>query len=170
MCDFRCAWNEPPKTVPISKADWIQVIDEYPMHMTVPMMDMTPKLFGVDCEFTDRADYVRTNRLDVPVSQYISEALIDDAMNSNSEVIFREGIRAIKSHILSDKTRITITLEWDVWAKIKRLLHITRWFPVKTVSTEVDCKILYPYCKVTFPHNKHSFHVSAKDIYGKQQS
>jgi len=158
-------WGEAPKTIPISKVEVMELVRDYGYHYQVQQAySSTPRMFGIGVEEVDYAESLRSRRLEVPVSQFIHEYELDNAIINNTEIIRQEWLHKyfcdVKLWCLSDKTRLEVTFEWDCFAHIKRLLHITRWFPIKTKSSTIDCLILYPYCKVQFPHNKQTLKFS----------
>lgn len=170
LIEFKCKNCQDPKTIPLSIEE-IQTIQNGPeMHFMVPTVpDGYDSLFGIKVSKENFAEGIRTKRLQVPVGQYVSEFTIHDSMYNNSQIIkedalnkFRELIFQAKTFVLQDVTTLVIEFEWDVFAGLKRLLHITKWFPIKTRKSIIDCRTLYPYCKVTFPHNKHTMKFSVK--------
>lgn len=63
--------------------------------------------------------------------------------------------RRLSAHVCKDTTKLAATFEFDPWATFKRKLRITRWFPVKSRTIEIEGRVLYPYLNITFPCNKH---------------
>lgn len=149
-----------PVNIPLTR---IEVLDFEKEEASPQFMDIAaqpPTIFGLPFETTEFAPYLRERRLRVPIGQYRTEYPIRDAMKDNLEIILRRGVCEVKAHILTDRTRLRVTFEWDLFAGLKRLLHITKWFPVRQRTREIDCSVLYPYAKVQFPHNRHTVHFS----------
>ena len=149
-----------PKSIPVSRIEVMDIINEAHGNYIPVAPSPQNKIFGLDAEICDYSESLRTKRLEIPLSQYMVEYNIDEAIYNNTVAIqdsLLQGLRAtLKSTLLTDKTRLEIEFEWDIFARAKRFFHITKWFPVKTRKAFIDCNILYPYCKVQFPHNKHT--------------
>ena len=158
--EFREKHFEAPKTIPLTK-DEIKVAVEECGCIYLNTLCAKNKLFNIDIEPSEFASSLRERRLDIGVSQYMIEFGIYDSIIQNADYLqsVKQGIDQIKVYVLSDSTRLKVTLDWDPWAWFKKLLHITKFFPIKKQEVTFDCKVLYPYCKVQFPHNKHTFKV-----------
>lgn len=157
---------ELPHTIPVTRAEVVEVARECAPHQDVALSPSS-KLFGIDCDTHDFAPAIRERRLAVPIEYLMSEYRIDDSLLHNTEAAIRECLgyqyRTLRAQILCDRTRVKVLLEYDPWAWIKRLLRAPSWFPgrnwlkIRFHEVEIDCAVLYPYCKVQLPHNRHTF-------------
>ena len=157
LLDFRRQHNDSPKSIPVSRAEAIEVMnDSGPFVQDIALTPSAPQIFGLDMEEHDFAPMIRERRLRVPICDFLQEYPVNAAMRHNVEFIAREGVARIRAHILADKTRVRVTLDWDIFARVKK------WFRIKPRqrTVEIDCTVLYPHCKVQLPHNRHYLHSS----------
>lgn len=155
LLDFRATQFEPPKTIPISRAEVMGVMnDDGPFVQDVAVRPEGNRIFGLDAEEHDFAPAIRDRRLQVPVGQYLTEFPANEFMRYNVEMLAREGANQIRLYVLRDQTKVRVTFDWDIFAPLKKLLHIKP----RQRTAEIDCTVLYPYCKVQLPHNRHYFH------------
>ena len=160
--DFECKWGEKPKNIPITRAEKLDIIESSQQHMVCVIRPTNDELFGIVSELNPFSVSLRQRRLEMDVSQYITESNIDDVMRNNCDLIASEMFRQLRMKIITDKTVVRVTFECDPLAGLKHKLHITKWFPIKQCTRDIDCTVLYPLCKVTLPHNKHTVHFSAR--------
>lgn len=153
-----------PRNIPITKIEAGNIYLNTNM-FNVATLNTGNSLFGLDIDFDPKADFIRSKRLEVSYDNYMNEVSFDTIIKNQSElhlynkVMLDAQVQQLKAYIVTDKTQLELTFEVDFLASLKRFLHIERFFPIKTQQKIVDCSMLYPYCKVQFPHNKHSFHV-----------
>ena len=168
LAEFECKWGEPPKDIPITKAEKLDITSDSFTRMTCAIAPKRDELFGVETDLSPFADSIRQRRLEIYVGQCLCEYSFEDILKGNLEFISFERpditrqVRQLKLRVLTDHTVVRITLECDPFAWLKRMLHITKWFPVKQITRDINCEVLYPLCKVTLPHNKHTVHFSAR--------
>lgn len=146
-----------PSFVPLTREEFsVAVSDCRPYTRTERfIVDAPPQLFGIDAFETPYAEEMRQRQIDVPVCQ-ISETV--DIASSDSylrEVIKKNTQHRLTAFICHDTTKLTLTFEWDTLAKFKRKFRLTKWFPVRTRTVTIEGRVLYPYLKVSLPHNKH---------------
>lgn len=148
-----------PKYIPVTAVQMREILASNAIMQVIPSMTKPSTLWGIDAHETEVADSVKERMLQIPTFQFVSEYPVSEVVKHNSEIIIREACNChyitIRTQFLTETTELLFAFEWDIFAKIKRFLRITKWFPIKQKSIIVDCRILYPYCKVSFPHNKH---------------
>lgn len=153
-----------PRTIPLTRIEIAKITEECePFMMNVPVPSQPSKLLNIEIDETVYAEWQRENILKIPLTQFITQYSMSDVLHHNtqtykSDFLFDSYKQIYKTWLLSDKTKVEVEFEWDMFAGLKKLLHITRWFPVKTRKRIINCTVLYPYCKVTFPHNKQVVH------------
>jgi len=158
VLDFQTKWGELPKTIPMTPTEVREIEETWAScRQTIQLPPEPPKLFDIETEQTVFAESIRERRLTVPVQQFVTEAPLESLLTYWRDI---DWTRQMWRQVLVDKTEITVCFEWDLLARFKRLLRITRWFPVKHREAKLDCTVLYPYCKVQLPHNRHAFQVS----------
>jgi hypothetical protein len=123
-----------------------------------PEMDFA--FCGVETHDTFYAEQMRAKILELPVSRISivskSDPFMTMRMDKHEEDVYRTLAHRVTAFVLTEDTRLNVTLEWDPWAKIKRLLRLTKWFPVRTRTFAIDGRVLYPYFTVTLPHERHT--------------
>lgn len=126
------------------------------------MVDAPPKIFDIDVFETPFGMDMRHRQIDVPVTRIVESTDVSyyhECVTNDDPDKCRIHRRLI-AHICHDTTEIKLTFEWDCFAKFKRALRITKWWPVKTRTAVIEGRVLYPYLKISLPHNKH--HASFK--------
>lgn len=157
------AQGEQPAFVPLSREEFtVTAWDSCPYTQTERFIaNVPPKIFGIDTFETPFADEMRARQIDIPVTQVDESAEFSEYEEILSQDYNRRLVRyRLRAHICHDTTEIKLTFEWDVLAKFKRKFRLTKWFPIKTRTATIEGRVLYPYLKVTLPHNKH--HVQFK--------
>lgn len=113
-------------------------------------------IFGINASITPIAEVRRVQSLSV--DRIMLEERFDMYNSSCTLAKFedthRHMIAELKALICVDKTRFTVEMENDFWAPLKRRVKWMgkRW-PIRTKKVEVDCKVFYPYLKLTLPEN-----------------
>jgi len=155
--------DKPQETIPLSNIEVDEIVYNHCTHSVDFAVPSKPELFGHEVWKTEFAECIRTNRVECKTSLFVTERAIDPFYLFESgqlEITKREfGAElfvGLRLNITTDVTQLKITHEWDCWAKLKRLLRVTKWFPIKSKTAVVDCKVLYPYLKINLPHNKHT--------------
>lgn len=115
-------------------------------------------IFGKPVHESAFAVEIRQRQLTMPIT-HISEdcraPLSFEYQKDSERHFYRELHRRLTAHICTDTTELFIRLEWDCFARMKRLLRITKWFPIRYRTVSVKGTVLYPYLTVTLPHNTH---------------
>ena len=110
LLDFRRQHNDTPKSIPVSRAEAIEVMnDSGPFVQDIALTPSSPQIFGLDMEEHDFAPMIRERRLRIPICDFMQEYPVNAAMRHNVEFIAREGVAQIRAHILADKTRVRVT-------------------------------------------------------------
>lgn len=120
--------------------------------------DISPKMFGLEAQETSYAVLQRQRMLTMPVTRLAEVDRVDLSFEYVRDVdheCARYLHRRMVARICTDTTQLLIRLEWDILAKFKRALRITKWFPVKWRTVAIQGTVLYPYLNVTLPHNRH---------------
>lgn len=117
-----------------------------------------PQVAGMDIEKTDFAECIRASRIQMPIIRLTESVEFDPHLEAiaGQPEIFGRLFRRLDAFVLGENSKLEFQIEADPWSKVKRWLRLTRWFPVLKVTVHVDCKVLYPFIKVTLPHNRHT--------------
>lgn len=158
--------GEKPSFIPITRTEKVELMSQADMVYTVVKPD-TNQILGIDAFETPFASAMRIRQLDMSLSR-IAECAAGEALFHNSEITQRTLVngmfRILEAKVVSDVSALNVSFEWDPFARIKRLLRITKWFPVKQRTVTIDCRVLYPYIKVQLPHNRHHVQFSTKHL------
>jgi hypothetical protein len=115
---------------------------------------------GIETHETHYAEQMRSKILELPVNRISVASKSDPFMtirpDKHTEGVYGELVHRVTAFVLSEDTRLNVTLEWDPWAKVKRALRLTNRFPIQTKTFAVDGRVLYPYFTVTLPHERHT--------------
>lgn len=118
-----------------------------------------PVLFGTDVFESPFGLQMRDRQVKMPVEQVCINDKTSIGLNLTVDTHKDEQMnvlyRRLSAHICKDTTKLSVTFEWDMFASFKRALRITRWFPIKKRTVEIDGRVLYPYLNITFPINRH---------------
>lgn len=156
---FQSNHGEKPGFIPITKVEQMEVARDSIL-CSYPLPPGTNKILGIDIFDTPFAQPMRMRQIDMPLTRLAECA---DALYYNAEIskeLVQGMFYRLNARIVSDISAVAVTFEFDPWAKIKRFLRITKWFPVRQRTVTIDCVVLYPYIKVALPHNKHHVHFS----------
>lgn len=107
-----------------------------------------------------KSHYGELAKIRLPVREYIAEIPIDEfpqnmSQHTYMDVLSRQAKLRLHALVCQETTQLELVLECDPWAIIKRKLHLTRWFPIKTITRVIDGKVLYPYLSIAIPKNAH---------------
>lgn len=119
-----------------------------------------PHVFGTDVFESPFGAEMRARQVQVPVEQVCvadksSGLCLNLTLDTHRDPALDIMHRRLSAHVCKDTTKLSATFEFDPWAPVKRFLRVTRWFPVKTRTIEIDGRVLYPYLNITFPLNRH---------------
>lgn len=154
--------GEIPKFMPMS-AEELDIIrfppdPEQVGYYTGPI-ERSPVLFGVDVFESPFGPEMRTRQVKMPLEQLcISDKTsigLNPTIDTHRDLQLNILYRRLSAHVCKDTTKVSVTFEFDPWATFKRKLRLTRWFPVKKRTIEIDGRVLYPYLNITFPLNRH---------------
>lgn len=159
LCRWRHKFLEQmkdPAFVPLTREEFDVVVSSSPPYTRTErfIVDSPPKLFGIDVFSTPFAESMRQRQVDIPVAQ-VSETVNVATGSWCSETIQDYVQKRLTAYICHDTTSLKLTFEWDPLAAFKRKLRITKWFPIKTRTVTIDARVLYPYLKLSLPHNRH---------------
>lgn len=172
---WRCKFlkkGEDPKFIPMTRDEFQIISTDFGSYTQTERFRSTcepcvaavigQKLFGYDVFDSPFAIEMRARQIDVPLTRIAESTDVSyyhEYVTSNDPDKCRIKRRLIAT-LCHDTTNITLTFEWDCFTKFKRTLRITKWFPIKTRTATIEGRVLYPYLKVSLPHNKH--HVQFK--------
>lgn len=143
-----------PAFVPLTREEFSVAVSDCPYYTRTESFRVgaPPKLFDVDVFLSPFAEEIRQRQIDLPVLQLSETARITDGYMDTHDKALRHRLHAFICH---DTTKLILTFEWDCWANFKRKFRLTKWFPVRTRTVTIEGRVLYPYLKVSLPHNKH---------------
>jgi len=149
--------GEKPERVPLTRAEIQEITSDLPYQCFEPTPEQGRRFMGVDVFETPYAEEIRARTINLDMQPIRESAEIDLTFTKEewSNDITDRICRRITTQVATDTTKVSVTLEWDAWAGFKRALRITRWFPIKKRTVEIDGRVLYPYLKVSLPTNRH---------------
>lgn len=147
-----------PAFVPLTREEFDVIVSGFPPYTRTErfIVDSPPKLFGIDVFSTPFAEGMRQRQIDLPVTQISEGHNISNWAETVNKEASRDYLnRRLTAHICHDTSMLSLTFEWDSLAKIKRKFRLTKWFPVRTRTVKIEGRVLYPYLKISLPHNRH---------------
>lgn len=161
MTALRCqsVYGEEPGFIPLTKEEIRIARDEHNMNVGFRSGDWDNiNIYGTPVFDTAYGVEMRRRQLTMPLFRLAEKVDIHPLdltlhQEMNPETLYLR--RRLEAHIVADVTRLDIALEWDIWAKLKRKLRVTKWFPIKHRVVAIDGRVLYPYLTVNLPHNRH---------------
>lgn len=148
-----------PEFVPLSRNELLELKSDAPAPMVCPTEPSCNTVFGMEPFLTPFASEMRCRAVEIERVPLINECEVSEALEFSETRTSVPGSniqrRQLRTMVCADTTKIEITFEWDIWARWKRLMRVTRWFPVKTRTVRIDGRVLYPYLKVSLPQNRH---------------
>lgn len=150
---FRAEHGEQPAFLPITVEELGDVIHEAAANLVIPISpyDGPPSIYGIPYQENPFAVNLRERQVQIPFMRFEEVEKFDVRYEPSLEQM-EERFRA---RICTHTTKLRVTFEWDVLARLKRALRITRWFPVKKRAALIDGRTLYPFLRIDFPHNRH---------------
>lgn len=154
---FKFTNGEPPEVISLTIDEILDVLNDTDLSSKVSLNTKSNSMdvFGISVEEVPYAPDLRQRRLEVPVTTFVSESPLNFIRNSYYEKDCIYNLVKIHTSMLCDKTTLIVEFEWDIFANLKRKLHLTKWFPIKKAKVKLNCMALYPYIKVQLPHNRH---------------
>lgn len=157
--------GDKPEFIPVTVDEMVDVATHSVTNFPVVSPSQCNQVIGVDAFITPFAEPMRNRQVSMPLTRISEHASIDCLYqnlehSSERNYITNSIVHRLTASIVSDVSALKVNFEWDCFSWLKRTLRVTRWFPIKSKTVMIDCRVLYPYIKVTLPHNRH--HVAFK--------
>lgn len=155
-----------PQTIPVIANEIERLITDTNCvtHMEFLTLE-PPQVAGMIIEKTDFAEPMRHLRLQMPVIRLSESAEFEPMLEllEGSNGVSKRLFRRLDAFVIGETSKLEFKIEADPWEKVKRWLRITHWLPIRKLTVRVDCTVLYPYIKVTLPHNRHTAKFNAAE-------
>ena len=160
LAAYFCKFNAYPKVISITPSE-AEDLGFHPQFQIPITPSPVAEVYGSQVWESPYADLQRIKTLTFStmtlqverITKAGCDCLLEKAVISDMKNEMRYLLRG---HVLSDTTSLTLKLEWDSMAGLKRLLHVTKWFPVKHKEYTIQGRVLYPFLKVQLPNHVHT--------------
>jgi hypothetical protein len=157
-----------PEFIPLRRDEILTLQSDMP---TKPLRETAQdwrQALGMNLFETPFAEEMRCRQVELERVPFITEFEISELALAVSDRAWLDDATQFQKHrletlVCSDTTRIEMRFEWDIWARWKRALRLTRWFPIRTRTVTIDGRVLYPYLKVSLPNNRHHVKFAIRD-------
>jgi len=164
---FEFRFGMVPTLLPVTREERVELnASEHTMRFPVAGKQQVT-FWGINPTESHYADLARYKIISLPVEQFMVSCAVDElAMTSEAHrlSVTNQLMETVAAHVLADSTSLSVPIECDAWAWLKRWLTgnslIPLWFrarvpDVKVVTFLIDGRVLYPHLKVQLPHLRH---------------
>jgi hypothetical protein len=153
--------GENPVVCPWTREEKSEVASEMVQSYVRPSKQDGDHYYGMEMYATPYAQQIRQRIIEQSVySPMMDRENVYSFESSEKLTEARHLQHKLSAIIATDVSHVRVTVECDPWARIKRALRLTKYFPIKQQSFVIEGKILYPHLKVNFPAARH--HVKLK--------
>jgi hypothetical protein len=158
---YRIKHGEDAKVICCTKQELNELYSTLPPACFAVRNDQRFDYFAdTEVETTHYAEQMRLRTITIPFAPLQRECRVSEFAMRVEPYQYRdyaknELVMGIRAHVLCETTHVEVTHEWDYFAWLKRLLRVTKRFPIKSKKVKIDGRVIYPYLKVSLPGDKH---------------
>lgn len=160
---IRCHTGEEPAFMPLSREELFVIenpVDIHEIGLFTGSPHRRPAVFNLDTFDSPFAPEMRDMQVRMPIEEVcvadrVSEVTLNVKLETHRDPMLNEMHRRLVAYVCKDTTNLSVSFEFDPWAKFKLALRLTRWFPIRRKRVDISGRVLYPYLNITFPMNRH---------------